>query len=105
MCRDYGDGTPQAKMGDMLETLKLAKIEEVEEDRFGVIEKIENEKEAIEKLREVANNCPMCILSAIRQTTKYPMLFGSFNFKREKEDFWSYYEEAQIMRGGGGDGY
>jgi len=103
MCQGYGDGTPQAKMGDLLDALKLAKIEEVEEDRFGITVKIENEKEAIERLREVSNNCPMCMLSAIRQTTKHPTLFDSFKFEKEKEDFWSDYKEAQIMRGG--DGY
>jgi len=96
MCKDYGDGTPQAEMSDMLEALKVAEIKEEEDwldNGYGDVVSlvnivIEHEKEAIERLKEVANGCPMCMLAAIRQTTKYPLAFGSFNFNLEKAKFW-----------------
>ena len=98
MCKDYGDGTPQAKMGDMLKALELAKIEEIEEDRFGVTVKIKNEKEAIERLRELSNNCPMCMMATIKQYTKYPGLFSSFKFNEEKAKWWEEYNESQLQK-------
>ena len=99
VCRMCTHGeAAQAKMGDMLKALELAKIEEIEEKNIPLwmTVKIENEKEAIERLREVSNNCPMCMLAAIRQTTKYPMIFDSFKFEREKAVYWNDCNEASL---------
>ena len=63
MCQ-YGNND-QAEMPDLLEALKIAN----------------------EKLREVSGNCPICILSALRQSG-YPGIFQDFNFEKEKEMFW-----------------
>lgn len=98
MCK-YSDGTPQAKMENLLKAVSIAEImEKVEwhgtENMITVI--IEKEKEAIEKLREVASNCPACMLAAIRQYANGNALgFSSFDFKKEKEKFWQVHNELQ----------
>lgn len=88
-------GVEQPSMIDMLKILQIAKIKE-DEDRYGITFTIENEKEAIEKLREVANNCPACMLAAIRQYTKYPMIFTAFSFPEEKKIFWDTINEDNV---------
>ena len=45
------------------------------------------EKEVLKEIREAANDCPACILSAMRQT-KTTYLFPSFDFKKEKESMY-----------------
>ena len=44
--------------------------------------------EAIDKLRGVANNCPACILAALRQKG-IPVPATEFNFTKECKSFWS----------------
>ncbi len=57
---------------------------------------IENEKEAVDKLCDVANGCPACMLAALRQHGT-PFLFESFNFKEAKDEFWA--DKTKEMHG------
>lgn len=50
-------------------------------------QKEQKETDVLKELREVANNCPACILSAMRQT-QTTFLFPSFDFKKEKESMY-----------------
>jgi hypothetical protein len=49
--------------------------------------KISKEENVLNKLREAVNNCPACILSAMRQTNT-TFLFPSFDFKKEKKEMF-----------------
>ena len=98
----------QPSMVDMLEALKIASItKEIEKFKIGndLFEsetyKIENEKKAVEKLREVANGCPMCMLAAIRQTGYPAPIFSSFDFKKEKKIFWTEFRDSEMIDYGG----
>jgi len=100
MCK-YGEDA-QPSIIDMLEALKIALITKeiekfkIDNDLFeSETYKIENEKEAVEKLREIANGCPMCMLAAIRQTGYPAPLFSSFDFKKEKEIFWTEFRDSE----------
>ena len=52
-------------------------------------------REALPKLREATENCPACIMAALRQKgIPVPMAEG-FNFKKECESIWSDFNAAQ----------
>ena len=44
---------------------------------------------AIEKLREMTEHCPACIMAALRQAGIPVPLASTFRFKKEMEDVWS----------------
>ncbi len=47
------------------------------------------EKQVLKELRELTNNCPACILTAMRLTTTTGLfLTKSFDFQKEKKVFW-----------------
>ena len=94
MCKAPLDGwrEDQPEMVDMIKALDIAVIDKHEVEDSEVYT-IKNEKEAVEALRDVANNCPACMLAALRQHG-YPFLFDSFSFKDEKERFWSDVNES-----------
>jgi len=85
-CR--ASGIEQADMKEMLKALEIAKVKKVSEDEWENYT-IENEKEAIEELRDVSQNCPGCMFAAIRQSGYPARLFSSFDFNAEKESFWA----------------
>ncbi len=51
--------------------------------------------EALPRLREVANNCPACILAAIRQAGIPVELVTDFDWKTEMEGAWAEFNERQ----------
>lgn len=57
----------------------------------------ENWKNGMNKLREVSHNCPVCILSALRQSGRgieiESCLDEGFDYKRELKAFWDDLEE------------
>ena len=91
MCKHTDEEQP--KMADMILILDAAIINNGQDDRGFEFWTIKNEKEALGALRRAANNCPACILAALRQY-KYPFLFGSFSFEAEKKSFWSDVNES-----------
>jgi len=52
------------------------------------------ESEVLKELRESANGCPVCMLSAMRQT-KTAFLFNSFDYKAEKEVIYQDFMDNQ----------
>ena len=68
-----------------------------------LISSIGDGKSGIEKLRELTENCPACILAAIRQSgvqkftvdadgylnENFITEFDEFDFKQERDSFWS----------------
>jgi hypothetical protein len=53
---------------------------------------------AMPKLRELANECPVCILAALRQKGIPVPIVDGFNFKEELAEFWSGFNDAQEER-------
>ncbi len=53
----------------------------------------------MKRLREVASNCPVCMLAAIRQYNKNTdfddAIWPDFDFKAEMKSFWDDYNESQ----------
>jgi hypothetical protein len=47
--------------------------------------------EALPKLREICNNCPACIMAALRQKEIPVPAATDFNFTKECESIWSEY--------------
>ena len=92
MCKHTDEEQP--KMADMILILDAAIINNGQDDSGFEFWTIKNENEALGALRKVANNCPACILAALRQHG-YPFLFGSFNFKAEKKSFWGEVNESR----------
>ena len=43
---------------------------------------------AMPELREIANNCPACIMAALRQKGFYITSIESFDFTKECKDWW-----------------
>jgi hypothetical protein len=55
---------------------------------------------ALPVLREKSNNCPACILAALRQSSVIPIAsIEHFNFKKEVEEFWSRVNSEQAIQG------
>ena len=54
--------------------------------------------EAIPKLRAAADNCPMCMLAAIRQSGINRWGWANFNFKAEVDSVWSEYNADEERR-------
>ena len=48
---------------------------------------------AIDKLRELTQNCPMCIFSALRQKD-IPIYMTKFNYKEDTDVFWNNFNDA-----------
>ena len=46
-------------------------------------------KKSIDKIRELSNNCPGCILSVLRQSNLQTHAFDIFNYKEEVKMFWN----------------
>ena len=46
------------------------------------------EETAIKELRDISDNCPACILSALRQGKAIVASYGVFNYESEVESFW-----------------
>ena len=91
-------------MKDMLEALKVATdtvrvIDDSFFDGHKMIESesftMQNEEAALKNLSDITEDCPGCMLAAIRQTG-YAFLFDSFQFKVKKDAFWNEYN-ADLM--------
>ena len=98
MCEVADEAQPN--MSDMIEALSVATVfekgETIEDFDNFISYTIENEKEAVDKLCDVANGCPACMLAALRQHGT-PFLFESFNFKEAKDEFWA--DKTKEMHG------
>lgn len=57
----------------------------------------EASNEALVKLREVASNCPACILAALRQKNIIVPLVTNFNFSDECQRVWSDFNADQMQ--------
>ena len=86
MCKHTDE--KQAAMADMIKVLDVTKITPIKDYYSETYTMLSNEKEMLEKLREVANGCPACMLAALRQHG-YPFMFDSFRFNDEKKSFWA----------------
>ena len=51
-----------------------------------------SETDVINEIRK-ATDCPACILAVIRQS-EYPFMFGSFDYKKEREELWKNHNDA-----------
>lgn len=81
----------QPRMSDLLNVLPKPKItEEYDIVTFRNVGEIE---EKMKKLREVTENCPACILAALRQKGIPVRAISSFNFTEECSAFWSIFNE------------
>ena len=88
---------------DLQEAIKLLPEPEVHikiiEDEYGKdisydgLEKAT--KEALPKLREFVENCPACIMAALRQKGIPVPLARDFDFKAESAGVWADFNEAQ----------
>ena len=96
MCKQTDEEQP--KMADMIKALDVAVINEGQDNHGFDFCTIKNEKEALEALRKAANNCPACILAALRQHG-YPFLFDSFRFADEQKSFWGDVNESRMDYG------
>ena len=87
-------GLDQSEMSDLLKILPTPVLTE---DDIGLLTLI-NGKEiesAIEKLRSVTENCPVCIFATIRQMGIPVPAIKSFNFTEECKSAWACLNDAQ----------
>ena len=55
--------------------------------------------DSLPALRDIANNCPACILAAIRQAHIPVPMVTDFNFTEEMKDAWTAFNEGQREHG------
>jgi hypothetical protein len=88
----------QPKMVDMLAVLPDPdpfKMHEIDgqplgEDHFFYTDELDKAvDEALPKLRDICNNCPACIMSALRQKGIPAPVARNFHYEAEKRDMWS----------------
>ena len=96
MCKQTNEEQP--KMADMIKALDVINIVVTKDDYGETYTMLGDEKEALEKLREAANGCSICMFAALRQHG-YPFLFQSFDFKAEKKSFWGDVNESRMDSG------
>ena len=78
---------PQKPMPELLATLEGIEISETT-DEYGVSIKFEGDMDAaLLRLRDKAENCPACILAALRQKG-IPVPMTTFKFTDECHEFW-----------------
>jgi hypothetical protein len=82
-------------LSELVEIMKPA-VDGWEDSRWAFEGKTYNEEkmkdilpECIKKLREAADGCPACILSAIRQSNIPVPCCTGFDFKKESESHWA----------------
>jgi len=56
---------------------------------------IERVQEALPALREAAENCPACIMAALRQAGIPVPAIKDFNFKNECDEMWAKFNESR----------
>ena len=89
----------QASIVDLLKALKADILEYKKDNTFDRYNEVgtylmENVYSVpLNKLRNVSEGCPACILAAIRQSGISQSI--EFDFKKEKEEFWAGYNESQ----------
>ena len=87
-------------LSELIEIMKPA-VDGLEDSQWEFEGKTYNEEkmkdilpECVKKLREAADGCPACILSAIRQSN-IPVPCTGFDFKKESDSHWSSYNDGQ----------
>ncbi len=88
----------QPAMANLLVLLPEPKDYKKTDAEFGLISFVGLEevvKKALPKLREVAKDCPACILAALRQKGIPVPIATDFDFKKECASSWSDFNEAQ----------
>ena len=85
----------QAKIKKLLWALPCPNIVD---DDFGItLINIKSAEKAMAKLREISNDCPACIMAAIRQKG-YPVpAITSFNFTEECKMWWAEFNEGRFQ--------
>jgi len=84
----------QSKMSDLMKILPKPVI--IDDNLgFQTIVNIKEIEEGMEKLREVTENCPACILATIRQIGIPVPAIQSFSFTEECKSFWADFNQAQ----------
>jgi len=83
----------QPKIEDLLAVLPKPVIQENE---FGGWIDPESAQKAVPELRTVANNCPACIMAAIRQKGFPVRAIISFNFTEECKQWWADWNVRQV---------
>ena len=88
----------QPAMSELLKVLPKASDYPPVEDEFGgqtlPQELLDLTEAAMPRLRKVANNCPACILAAIRQSGVPVPAVSSFDFTTEMKGVWSDFNDA-----------
>ena len=81
---------------DLSKMMELLPEMKTQDDNYGgVIVLNEDEiQEAMKKVREECENCPACILAAIRQKGIFVNVTG-FDYKKEVASFWGDYNDSQ----------
>jgi hypothetical protein len=86
LCKDIG--TVQKPMEELKKYLPQNPVLFNDEDFYGYDEKvIEQINLGITELRELTENCPICILSALKQSG-IKVAVTEFNFQKELEEYW-----------------
>ena len=70
---------PQQSVNELIEKFKSVV------DKQSLESFINDDKKALEELREITEGCPACMLAVIRQ---YPDAIVAFDFKEESKSFW-----------------
>ena len=86
---------PQTSMNELLAILPKP---EILEDDIGLLSYVnigDVEKSMVE-LRSVSNNCPACIMAAIRQKGFPVPAIHSFSFTEECKEWWADFNDARI---------
>ena len=52
---------------------------------------------ALTQVRNVSNNCPACIMAAIRQSGIPVPVVSGFNFTEEMRSVWASFNDAQLL--------
>jgi hypothetical protein len=82
--------TAQPKMEEMLRVLpNIENYKLIVGDDIGSYWGYEQVlSDGLKKLRDIAGNCPVCVLAALRQAKIPVYLVTGFDYKKEMEDFW-----------------
>jgi hypothetical protein len=78
-------------MGELLAILPPPIRKENDEwgDNVTLLNRTEIETALVE-LRELADECPACILAALRQKGIHPMSESGYDYAKERKEFWEY---------------
>ena len=90
-------GHEQANIKDMLSILPDPKLFEDDSVEWNNVLPEQTEI-AMPKLRDITNNCPMCIMAALRQKGIPVLMINSFDYKKEVEELFYQHNQDQLEK-------